>query len=463
MVGKASGPSWVKQAHANPARVGLGPTNLELNQGRAAKGRRRSPMLSRGGLLAVLPFIALGQAPLQAQSVGNALPSSPAPRSGGPPADRGSINLTLDTRYDSNIARIGDNVPNTRGLTAEDIRISPAIFIDYAKNIGRHRAGVTANLGYDFYVNNSRLNAERINVQPFVDLDLPVCDLSLSIAASRRRSDLGELTFVTGAELISGNNLETIKRFNGALTCGERYGLQPTFSYTATNANNSNFLRRTADYRSRQYRPGVAYESPGLGRIGLFAVAQDTDLPFQFDAAGRSTGYHSKGAGVSYSRSSGIWTFDGSLYFNDLQPFDPLVPSRKGVNGSAQLNIVATPRLQITAAASRDFTSSLTSNATYEVIENYSLRANYAASERLRLRLGGFVQPRSLIYASAPANQIIPLINQQTRKSIYGGASLDLSRRLRLSVDTGYEKLESNSVLFDYDDYYVSVGFAFRI
>ena len=413
-------------------------------------------------MLALLPLVALGHAPLHAQSVGNALPPPPPTRPGEPPAERSSINLTLDNRYESNIARIGDNTPNVRGLTAEDIRISPAVFIDYAKNIGRHRAGVTANLGYDFYVNNSQLNSERINVQPFVNLDLPVCDVALSVTASRRRSDFGELTFVTG-EAISGNNLETIKQFNGSLTCGERYGLQPTFSYSATNASNSNVRRSLADYRSRQYRPGLTYDSPGLGRIGVFAVRTDTDQPFQFDAAGRSTGYRSTGAGVSYSRALGVWSIDASVSFNDLQPYDLAVPSRNGVNGNIRFTLVASPRLQLSAFASRDFTSSLTSNATYEVNENYGLNANYAVDDRLRLRLGGFVQPRSLIYGRAQQNLPVPLITQQTRKSIYGGATYNASGRLRVSLDTGYEMLDAEPTIYSYDNYFVAVGFAFEI
>lgn len=427
----------------------------------ASKGSRGGALRIRhGAMIALLAGAALPVVAHAQQQIG--APSADSPRGGAASAERNAITLGVSARYDSNVARIGDfGVVNPVQAQGEDIRVGPYLSIDFARNVGRHQVGLQSTLGYDFYVRNSQLDSERISVDPYVSLDLPVCDLVVSGSVSRRQSDLGDLIFFGALDpSIATDNRETNKRATGQITCGDTYGLRPTFTAEYREGENSNPLRQFSNFNSTRIQPGVSYAGPALGEISLYAVRTETELPNQIIAPGVNSGYVLRGAGVSYRRSIGTrLTFDGSLSYVDLQPRGS-AQSQEGLNTAVNLTFVAGPRLQLVAFANRAFTSSLNSNASYEINEAYGLTANYAANDRLRLRVGGSISPRSYFYDVTP---IGPFITSQTQHDIFAGATYNLNRRMSLTFDTGYQNRRADDFAFDYDNYYAAVGLLFRI
>ncbi len=417
--------------------------------------------LRRSAMIALMAGASLPVAAHAQQQVGPPAAQS-SPRGGVAAPERNSLTIGVTARYDSNVARIGDNaVINPVQAQGEDIRIGPYVAIDFARNLGRHQVGLQSTLGYDFYAKNSQLNSERISVDPYVSLDLPVCDLMLSGGVNRRQSDLGDLVYFGALDpSFSTKNLETNKRATGQVTCGDTYGLRPTFTAEYREGENSNPLRQFSNFHSTRLQPGISYSGPALGEISVYAVRTETELPNQILAPGVNAGYLLRGAGVSYRRSIGTrLTFDGSVSYVDLQPRGS-AQSQEGLNTAINLTLIAGPRLQLVAFANRAFTSSLNSNASYEINEAYGLTANYAANDRLRLRLGGSISPRSYFYDVTP---IGPFITSQTQHDIFAGATYNLNRRMSLTFDTGYQNRRADAFAFNYDNYYAAVGLLFRI
>lgn len=412
-------------------------------------------MRNRVSALIGLPLVALAHAgPVLAQGTVGA-PAATAVGGAGTPA-RSSAVFTVTARYDSNVPRLNDESVNLRGYEREDIRVSPGVQLNVARNLGRHQAGLNAFLGYDFYVRNTELNRERLSVEPFAYLNLPVCDLSVSALAARSQSDLGELVYVGLDPTIGSDNTETRKRINGKLICGDSYGLRPTFEVERASGDNSNPLRQLADYRVTRIQPGLGYSSPALGEISIYAVKQDTDLPNQPLPNGDPSGYTLRGFGVQYSRNIGTrLNFNGSVSHVEVTPYGGTLGARSGLNASVALTLLASDRLQLTASANRNFTSTLTSFSTYELAEGYGLTANYAASNRLRLRVGGQYSPRRFFYAVTPVG---PFIGEQTQSDIFAGASYTLNRRMRLNLDAGYQRRDADLDIFDYQSFYAAVG-----
>lgn len=431
-------------------------TDMAASKGSPGAGRR----IRHAAMIALLAGAALPVVANAQQQVG--APSADSTRGGAASAERNSITLGVTARYDSNVARIGDNAPvNPVQAQGEDIRVGPYLSIDFARNVGRHQIGLQSTLGYDFYVRNSQLDSERISVDPYVSLDLPVCDVLVSGGVNRRQSDLGDLVFFGAIDPATATeNRETNVRATGQITCGDTYGLRPTFTAEYREGENSNPLRRFSNFNSTRIQPGVSYAGPALGEISLYAVRTETELPNQVVAPGINSGYVLRGAGVSYRRSIGTrLTFDGSVSYVDLQPRGS-AQSQEGLNTAINLTFVAGPRLQLVAFANRAFTSSLNSNASYEINEAYGLTANYAVNDRLRLRAGGSVSPRSYFYDVTP---IGPFITSQTQHDIFAGATYNLNRRMSLTFDTGYQNRRADTFDFDYDNYFAAVGLLFRI
>lgn len=406
--------------------------------------------------LAGVPLVALVLAPGGA-ALAQSTPPAPGATTAAPLGTaRSDIVVSMDARYDSNVPRLSEDAVDTRGLVREDIRFSPAIQLNVARNLGRHQVGLSSHLGYTFYARNTRLNRERLTVEPYAYLNLPVCDVALAGLASRQQSDLGELVYVGLDPTIGSDNAQTRKMINGKLICGDTYGLRPTFEVERASGDNSNPLRQIADYRSTRIQPGVGYSSPALGEISIYAVRTETELPNQRLPDGAVSGYTLRGFGVSYGRAIGTrLNFNGSLSQVEITPFGGNLGPRSGLNGSASLTLLASDRLQFVAFANRNFTSTLTSTSTYQLVQGYGLTANYAANDRLRLRLGGQYSPRRFFYAVAPAG---PFIGELTQYDIFGGITYNLNRRLRLNLDGGYQRRDADLAIFDYDSVYAAVG-----
>src|SRR6185503_18400670 len=110
-----------------------------------------------------------------------------------PAADAPPINVQLGIRYDSNVAASNGALASSRGLQQEDEIFSPAVAVNYSKQLGSLAFFTQGTLGYDFYANNDVLNRERIGVLAGVSTQLSGCQLTPRTSYMRRQSDLQDL------------------------------------------------------------------------------------------------------------------------------------------------------------------------------------------------------------------------------------------------------------------------------
>ena len=410
-------------------------------------GARRAALLLAGAAAVAFP-----DAPVFAQAANVGAPAPPV----------SEVTFTATARADSNVPRLNANQQNLRALDLSDVSVSPAILLNVERNVGRHRVGLQSRLGYRFYARNTQFNSEDISVSPFVNLDLPICDLYVQGSVSRRQSDLGELAYiVTPNPFLATDNKETRRGVTGRLTCGGAYGLRPTFEASYDRGDNSNPLRRFSDYRTTTIRPGLAYATPTLGELGVYAVKQTTDLPNQTGATGRQGGYTLRGGGISYARNVGTrLSLNGRVSFVDLTPRRGGTGSRSGLNYSVDGTLLVNPRWQVMGHAGRDFNSELTGFSTYDISEDYSLTITYVANPRLRFNLGGTISQRDYVFDVPPP---VAFIRSQTTHTIFGGTSYELGRDLQLNIDGGYSTRSADLSYFDYDNYFVSIGLRYSL
>ena len=422
------------------------------------------PLFATASGLPLLALVLAPIAPVFAQAQSTTPSASVGAESSGlglGSSARSNISFNLNTRYDSNVPKLDDQAVTFNRLVREDVRVSPSVQIDVARNLGRHQIGMRALLGYDFYLRNGTLNQERLVIEPSAFLNLPVCDVSVQGLASRQQSNLGQIVYLGLAPTVEANNTETTKRITGQFICGDAYGFRPTLTLEAGSGFNSNSLRRIADYEVTKIQPGVGYSSPGLGEISVYAFKQDTDLPNQIGLGGLESGYTLRGYGVQYRRNIGTrLDFNGSLSQVDVTPYDAPNSGRSGLNASVSVTFLASERVWFVAYANRNFTSTLTALSTYQLDEGYGLTATYAANPRLRLRAGGSVSPQQFFYTRQPVG---PFISEQTQYDIFAGASYDLNRRMRLDLDAGYQKRDANLTLFNYESFFVGAGLSFSL
>ena len=142
-------------------------------------------------------------------------------------APRLHIAAALDAHYDSNVARASDEVTERRNLRRSDFVLSPSINADIVAPTAAATFTLAGYVGYDFYLRNSRLNRERIDLNASASRRLSICDVSLNAGISRRQTDLGDLQIVTGQIDESIVNTESQWRVGGNVGCGATIGFQP--------------------------------------------------------------------------------------------------------------------------------------------------------------------------------------------------------------------------------------------
>lgn len=373
-------------------------------------------------------------------------PTSAIAQSAG--AEVNSISFDLEARYDSNIARSGEARAAARGLEREDIRLSPTVTLDLARNFGRNRATLAGLVSYDFFTRNNQLNRERIALDGGLTVQAGPCEVDSGISFSRRQSDLGTIAFFANAPLINVKNTETVQNYRAELGCGSVYGLRPYVGIGYERGDNSAAIRERADFNATRYSTGVSYVSPTIGEISLFASRRDVNLS-GLRLAGNPDSYRQTNYGVSYSRSLGTrLQLSAEVAHSDVNPRGPGGGGFSGLTWNLRGTVIAGTRLRVTAAVGREITNNLSSDATFVVSSPYSLRAMYAVNESLELSGGASITRQRFRYTNAPGLIFL----ERDRREIYdAGLTYKFARRLRARVSGGYETRSANDAFFDYN------------
>lgn len=365
-----------------------------------------------------------------------------------------SLSLAVDTSYISNVTRSSEAQAAVRGLSRDDVRITPSINADIIKTFGRHTATLAGGAGYDFNLRNKRLNSERINLVGRLAFDLPICDTDVSANFARNQSDLGQ--FGVFADDATTDNTETITGGRVALNCGGIVGIRPTGSIGYQRGTNTNIFRQIRNNETWIYSGGLAYQSPVVGDISLFIQRSEARYINETLPDGRNIEVTSTSYGAGFERDIGARLRGGAqISYVNTDSNRPGVASFNGLNWSLDATVLASSRLQFVVATSRALSTSLAIDADYNIASTYSVSANYALTSLVRLNAGYSHVDRTFVGSRALFGT--PL-TQDARDQFNIGAAYSRGSRLRFRLDGAREQRTGGGPEYDFVDYRALFG-----
>lgn len=367
-------------------------------------------------------------------------------------SDRGSVSdvkLEIGVEHNSNVSRSDAARAAARGLEQSDQRITPAIRIDLARNLGQTELSLSGTAGYDSYARNTQLNRERIDFQLGLGQPVGPCKLEFSASAARRQSDLGDIAFVNNTLSSVVKNAETRLQYSADVGCGRPYGFRPTAHIDYLTARNSNIVRDRSEFDQLEYRGGVEYSTPNFGQLALFVGRRDITLRNQPTAGGSEIDFYVTTFGAQYRRNIGSrLNAEVTIGRSQVSGGGALVPSASGITWEIALTAQIGSRLQVTGSTGRQFTNSLSSDAAFLRAQPNFIDFTYAVNGRLRLQAGYSDSRNRYSYATTPTGVFI---TRDRRQLATAGLTYAFGRRWQLGLIGGYEQRNANGTFFDYD------------
>lgn len=366
------------------------------------------------------------------------------------------VGLNFDLRHMGNSVGASQATAAARGQVLSDQRLTVGVDVVINRDIGRNTLRLAANVGYDFYRRNERLNSERIGLRGETGINVGPCLAQVAAQLDRRQSDLDSIALVSLPGLESVRNTETVQVYRIEGRCGYVYGLRPSLGYELSRGDNSNPLRNISDYKSNRVFGGVAYDHPVIGKAKLTYERESVDFPNRISTPlAAFSGYKTDEVRLQLSRDIGaLLTADAMIAYKWLKPNNAAAKDFNGSTWRLGATIKPGTRLKIRALTERSIEPALGSEALYSKQSMNEVRATYALSERLTISGGFSLRKRN--YEGAQAN-FGPLLEEDKFRRVFAGMTLRTSRRLDLSLEGGHENRNATGTIFDYSGSYASL------
>lgn len=363
-----------------------------------------------------------------------------------PAADAPMINLQMGVRYDSNVAASNGALATTRGLSREDEIFSPAVGVNYSKQLGSLGFFTQGTLGYDFYANNDRLNRERIGILAGVTAQMAGCQLTPRTSYMRRQSDLEDLNVG-----VTENTQEDVS-VGLDVVCNGFGRLVPSASVQQTWANNSSGALFSSDYQSFSANAGLGYNAGSFGTISLVGQYADTQYDNRFVplvAALQRDGYKVYSGGLHYERPIGGTLEIGASVYQTSLSYDGLGLNFSGITYDGTVTYHPDSRFDITAHFGRQTSPTNFLNAAYSIDQILSTDAHYRLTSRMTAGLGASnrlqrFQGANLIFATD--------LSKQSVTAFYGSLGFNVTNRMNLSLIARNTQRHANLAAYSYAD-----------
>jgi hypothetical protein len=408
-----------------------------------------------------------------AQTTSNIPPSvgaAPRMNPGAAPERRIGIRAGVDASYDSNVFGVSRSREAVLGgRSKDDISVTPSLQLDILLPLGRNTVFARGVIGYDFYVDNSQLNRERINLDGGGTFQVASsCTLSPNISYGRFRSNAGDVFVVGGDPALVRRNVEERTTLGAQAACARASGLSLTAGYSHSTFRNTAPLFKQNDLNQDSVNGSIGFQRPSLGRLAIYGNYAEVEYLNRLDVFGRKDAIRSYGTGLQFERNIGSRISASiSAGYSWVEPRSN-AGKFSGSSYSGALNLRPTDRLSIDLLASRSVDFANTFFASYTITEVYALNGTYRLSRRLSANFGTSHQTRDFRLSFNLPGGAIPISSDSFTRA-YGGVVYDLNRRLRLNALVSQQKRDSNSVgAFDNSDLdftntTVSVGISFAL
>jgi hypothetical protein len=363
-----------------------------------------------------------------------------------PGTDAPLVNLQLGVRYDSNVAASNGTFATARGLTRSDEIFSPAIAVNYSKQMGFLGFFVQGTGGYDFYASNTILNRERIGVLGGVQAQMSGCQLTPRVSYMRRQSDLEDLNVQ-----ITQNTQEDIS-VGLDVSCNGFGRLVPSASVQQTWADNSSNVLGSSDYQSFSANAGLGYQAGSFGTISLVGQYADTQYGNRFIpllATSQRDGYKVYSAGLHYEKPIGATIEIGASIYQTNLSYDGLGLNFSGVTYDGTVTYRPDSRFDVTAHFGRQTSPTNFLNAAYSIDQILQADAHYRLTSRLTAGLGAYNKQQN--FAGSNLN-IATDLTKQTVTAFYGSLGFNVTSRMNLAFIARNTQRHADLAAYSYAD-----------
>lgn len=388
----------------------------------------------------VLAVAAL-HAPLQAQDTSD---------------DSFQLGVEIDVRHDSNVSNVSPDDAELRGITQSDQIITPSAFMAFDRGFGDTRLRGSASVGYDIYMENSQLNAERIQAELSALTRVVVCDIEPGASFQRRQAELGDRFLVVDPDGTT-DNVQTVQEYRVDVRCGKEIGLRAIGGVSYQSGKNSNEFREFSDYDSFVYTAGVGYEHPSVGTVEVYAAHEETEYENRI-VNGIQDRYDVRRFGGSFERDIGA-NLSGRIegFFIDLETPGGVGSEFQGAGWDFDLSATLGPRVKAGINLGRDVQPVLNNEALYSKAKTWGGDLSYAMSETISANLAYSMRERDYVYSElTPPSDIAPLLGD-TLHLIRGSIDYQSEGGLGGSLYGGYENRDANDDFYDYDGFFVGL------
>lgn len=359
-----------------------------------------------------------------------------------------NIGAATSVAYDDNVARSSPERAAARGISQDDIFFRPGLTVDVLVPLGRQSVTLVGDVGYTFYVENTRLNRERINLLGAAALRFAQCDGGLNASFSRQQSDLEDLVFGPGLDE-SIVNTQTTTTIGGSATCGSAVGLRPTGSVSYTRARNSGGRRGRTDFNSLTLSGGVSFSRPVLGTLTLSGSYTTTDYPERDQFIGiANNGYDVYAGTASLQRNIGA-RLSGTIQvgYSDVKPRDEGVPGYSGLTWNVNLSARVSERLQVNGALGQAVQASNLISSSFFINKTASLDASYFFGDRLIFSPGISWRERDI---RGETGVLGPVLGGDKTSTIHADLSYRQSDRLSFGLILAHVRRDAEAEFYDY-------------
>lgn len=393
------------------------------------------------------------------------------------------LEANVRTLYDSNILRNGDGIAMRPGAVREDYRISPTVTGAIGFPIGRQQLFVGAEVGRDYYVNNTQLNRNRYAVGGGVNLRAGTrCTGTLAADFNSRLALFSEL-----AELIP--NVQERLTYGASAQCQGPIGIGFGGSVRRIQTRNDNPSRQQFDLDSTVFSPNISYALGNIGRFSLSGSLNQVNYLRRtvtaIDGSNIEDGVDILSGRFGYERQLGS-RFSIALGLSYLeskpQPTTVLVPvgitsppaapgiilgptdrsTFSGLGYDGSISYRPSPRIAATFNAGRNVSASANVGAQYQVQSNFGLDLDYRLGSAITLGSGITYDKQSYFNSFLTPDERQRRVEDKITR-VYGSVNYAPVKLYALSMLVAYQDRKSLPVDYSFNSFSVLLSLRVKI
>jgi Putative beta-barrel porin 2 len=348
--------------------------------------------------------------------------------------------------YDNNSARSGGALAKQRGLSPEDVTVTPTLDFNLTQPVGQQTLYVNGSAGYQFHRRNKVLDRQNVTIDGGATTQFGFCQATAFASYRASQADLQDL------DPLTTKNLRDAKGLGASLQCGRPSGLGANLMVQKTENHNSESRLRVSDSDTDIISFGVGYSNQTLGTIGVNYSYASNAFPNRI-IIGRpiGDGYFSESFGLTAQRNFGprlSVNLAASRIKLKREFAPPGFPLRlTGTTYGGNLSYSVGSRISLSAGASRSIQPSGRPGKLYDVAETKDVGIGYKLGSSFDLSLNHTI---GKVTSNRDSLTPILVITDSHLNSTTAGVSFSSSGRFSLGLNVRYDDRQTNLPQFDY-------------